>query len=149
MTIEEIKGLPDVSEGLDRTIKDAVNSCNNLEQLINMVKSKRFTETRIKRILLYAILGIDKKQMDISRKVIPYVRVLGFNEKGKKLISVAAKQNPKLNIITSVKKYMDMSANKNLKQMLSRDIFATNVYTLGYEMDSVANLDYTNKIITM
>ena len=149
MTIEEIKDLPDVSEGLEKTIKDAVNSCNNLEQLINIIKSKRFTETRIKRILLYAVLGINKKQMDISRKTIPYVRVLGFNEKGKKLISVAAKQNPKLSIITSVKKFMDASNNKNLKQMLSRDVFATNVYTLGYEMDSVANLDYTNKIITM
>ena len=32
--------------------------------------------------------------------------------------------------------------------MLETDIYATNVYTLGYEKDSVANLDYTKKIIT-
>lgn len=44
---------------------------------------------------------------------------------------------------------MDNVGNKNLKEMLQTDIFATNIYTLGYESDSWANLDYTNKIITM
>ena len=32
--------------------------------------------------------------------------------------------------------------------MLETDIYATNVYTLGYEKDSWSNLDYTNKIVT-
>ena len=149
MSQDEVSNLPDVSEGLDTSIKNAANSCNSLEELINIVKSKRFTQTRIQRILLYALLGIDKKQMDIARKVDAYVRVLGFNENGKKLISEISKLNPKLPIITSVKKYMDTVTNKSLKEMLNRDIFATNVYTLGYEMDSWANLDYTNKIVTL
>ena len=72
-----------------------------------------------------------------------------MNEKGKQLISEITKANPKINIITSVKKYMDDNNNKNLKEMLQKDIFATNVYTLGYEKDSWANLDYTNKIIIL
>lgn len=149
MTVEEIKKLPDVSEGLENSIKNAADSCNSLNELINIVKSKRFTQTRIMRILLYALLEIDKKQMETSRKIIPYTRVLGMNEKGKQLISEITKANPKINIITSVKKYMDDNNNKNLKEMLQKDIFATNVYTLGYEKDSWANLDYTNKIIIL
>lgn len=149
MSQEEISNLPDVSEGLDSSIKNAANSCNTLEELINIVKSKRFTQTRIQRILIYALLGIDKKQMVVAKKIDPYIRVLGFNENGKKLISEISRINPKLSIITSVKKYMDTVVNKNLKEMLNRDIWATNVYTLGYEMDSWANLDYTNKIVTM
>ncbi len=87
--------------------------------------------------------------MEASKKTVPYVRVLGFNENGRKLISEATAKNPKLNIVTSVKKYMDESKNKVLKEMLQTDIYATNIYTLGYEKDSWANLDYTNKIITM
>ena len=149
MTVEEIKKLPDVSEGLENSIKDAADSCNSLSELINIVKSKRFTQTRIMRILLYTLLEIDKKQMETSRKIIPYTRVLGMNEKGKQLISEITKANPKINIVTSVKKYMDDNNNKNLKEMLQKDIFATNVYTLGYEKDSWANLDYTNKIIIL
>ncbi len=149
MTIEQIKNLPDVTEGLEVSIKNAAESCNRLDDLINIIKSKRFTQTRIQRILLYALLGIDKKKMDVARKISPYVRVLGLNNKGKQLLSEIVRNNPKINIITSVKKYMDNVGNKNLKEMLQTDIFATNIYTLGYESDSWANLDYTNKIITM
>lgn len=149
MTIEQIKNLPDVTEGLEVSIKSAVESCNKLDDLINIIKSKRFTQTRIQRILLYALLGIDKKQMEIARKINPYIRVLGLNNKGKELLSEIVKSNPKINIVTSVKRYMDSVNNKNLKEMLQTDIFATNIYTLGYEADSWANLDYTNKIITM
>ena len=111
MTVEEIKKLPDVSEGLENSIKNAADSCNSLNELINIVKSKRFTQTRIMRILLYALLEIDKKQMETSRKIIPYTRVLGMNEKGKQLISEITKANPKINIVTSVKKYMDDNGN--------------------------------------
>ena len=149
MTIDEIADLPDVTEGLEVTIKNGANACNNIKELINSVKSKRFTQTRIQRILLYALLGINKKQMAISRKVEPYIRVLGLNEKGKKLISQASKANSKINVITSVKKFLDSSNNKNLKEMLNKDIFATNIYTLGYQKDSIANLDFTNKLITL
>lgn len=148
MTTLEIAKLPDVNEGLEFAIKNAANSCNNLYDLITMVKSKRYTQTRIQRILVYALLGITKHDMEISKKVIPYARVLGFNSKGKVLLSGIAKENPKLNIVTSVKKFMDESNNRNLKSMLEKDILATNIYTLGYKKESNANLDYTNKLIT-
>lgn len=146
MSLEDISKLPDVSEGLENSIKNAADSCNTIEELINIVKTKRFTQTRIQRILLYSLIGITKKQMDISRKTMPYVRVLGFNNKGKELISEMMRLNPKLNVVTSVKKYIDTVANRNLKEMLETDILATNIYTLGYYSDSYSNLDYTNKI---
>ena len=148
MSIEEIAELPDVSEGLEYAIKNTANSCNSVVEFLNMIKSKRYTNTRLQRILLYALLGITKKDIDLSKKVIPYIRVLGFNDKGKYLISEVAKANPRLEIITSVKKYMDTSNNRNSKYMLEKDIWATNVYTIGYEYDSWNNLDYTHKLIT-
>lgn len=148
MSIYDISQLPDVSEGLEFAIKNAANSCNSLVELLNIIKSKRYTQTRIQRILLYSLLGITKKDIAISKKTQPYVRVLGFNEKGKYLISEVAKANPKLNIITSVKKFTDKNLNRNLKSMLEKDIWTTDVYTIGYEYDSWSNLDYTNKIIT-
>lgn len=149
MSIQEIAELPDVSEGLENAIKNAANSCNSVVEFLNIVKSKRYTNTRLQRILLYALLGITKKDMDLSKKAIPYIRVLGFNTKGKYLMSEIAKANPKLEIITSVKKYMDTSNNKSSKYLLEKDIWATNVYTIGYEYDSWNNLDYTHKLITL
>ena len=105
--------------------------------------------TRIQRILLYSLLGITKKDMAISKKVTSYIRVLGLNNRGKFLISEIAKANPKLEIVTSVKRFMDGNSNKNLKLMLDKDVWATNVYTLGYELDSWNNLDFTKKLITL
>ena len=149
MSIQEIAELPDVSEGLENAIKNTANSCNSVVEFLNIIKSKRYTNTRIQRILLYALLGITKKDMTLSKKSTPYIRILGFNNKGKYLISEIAKANPKLEIITSVKKYMDTSNNKNSKYILEKDIWATNVYTIGYEYDSWNNLDYTHKLITL
>ena len=150
MTKEEIANLPDVTEGLENTIKAAACSCNNLKDLINGIKSKRYTQTRIQRILLYALLGIDKKMMEASKKIIPYVRILGFTGNGRNLISEIVRNNPKINMITSVKKCIEQNNKRNNKYMLeilAKDIFATDVYTLGYEYESKANLDYTNNMI--
>lgn len=149
MTTSEIAELPDVSEGLEFAIKNAANSCNSIIEFLDIIKSKRYTTTRLQRILLYALLGITKKDMAFSKKFQPYVRVLGLNKKGKFLISEIAKANPKLEIITSVKRFTDDNANKNLKTVLDKDIWATNVYTLGYEEDSLNNLDFTKKIVTL
>lgn len=148
MSTYEISQLPDVSEGLEFAIKNAANSCNSIVEFLNIIKSKRYTSTRIQRILLYSLLGITKKDIALSKKTQPYIRVLGFNNRGKYLISEVSKANPKLNIITSVKKFTDKNLNRNLKIMLEKDIWATDVYTIGYEYDSWSNLDFTNKLIT-
>ena len=147
MSIAEIANLKDVSEGLENSIKQAANSCNNLEDLINLVKSKRYTRSRIQRILLYSILNITKKDIQNSYKVKPYVRVLGVSSRGKHLLPYISDPKSKQPVITSVKKFMEENNNRNLKEMLNKDILATNMYTLGYKRDSKANLDYTKKLI--
>jgi predicted nucleotidyltransferase len=147
MTLEQIAELPDVTEGLENSIKSAANFCNNIEDFINIVKTKRYTQTRIQRIMLFALLGITKKDVQASKKVIPYARVLGFNDKGKELLSKIDENNPKMQVITSVKKFVDTNTSKTYKRMLDIDIFATDVYTLGYKYDSMANLDYTRNMV--
>ena len=147
MSLEEIKKLPDVSEGLENLIKKAALSCNTVDDFVNIVCSKRYTKTRIRRILLYALLEISKKDIAISKKVVPYFRVLGFNDKGKNLVSKIKHKNPSAKIVTSVKKFVDSNGNKNLQVLMNKDIWATNVYTLGFESDSWGNLDFSRKIV--
>ena len=148
MSIQEIANLPDVSEGLEFAIKNASDSCNNVLDLVSLIKSKRYTQTRIQRILLYALLDITKQDIENSKKGIPYIRVLGMTENGKNMLSeiVATK---KLNIITSPKKFMENCNNKIAKSLFAKDILATNIYTLGYEYESKSNLDFTTPLITM
>ena len=148
MSLEEIRNLPDVSEGLEITLKTAAENCNNLSVLLDKCKSKRFTLTRIQRILLYALLGITKEDMEISKRILPYVRVLGMNSKGKELLSEICKQKPDLPVITSVKDFEKKNENPQLQRLLDIDKMATDIYALGYGNDvSYSNLDYTKKII--
>lgn len=151
MNIAEIADLPDVSEGLEYCIKKAADNYNNLNELISNIKSKRYTQTRIQRILIYALLGINKKDIEISRKITPYVRVLGFDEKGKKMLSEIVRVNPNIHLITSLNKFMQIKSKKRQDklqiEMLRKDISATDIYTLGYENESKGNLDFTNNMI--
>lgn len=148
MTVAEIANLPDVNEGLENLIKTAANSCNNLNEFMGLVKSKRYAQTRIFRILLYALLGFSKEDMENSKKIEPYIRVLGFNSNGQKILSEICHANKKLPVVTSVKDFTTTCRNRKLLMMLEKDIQATNIYTLGYEYDSYSNLDYTTKLIT-
>lgn len=145
MSLKEIEELPDVTEGLENVIKEVSNKTNNLIDLVNGIKSKRYTKTRIQRILLYALLGITKKDMELSKSVVPYIRVLGATTRGKSLLSQIS---PKVKVITSLKKFE--STNKNLgkiARLLEIDKMATDIYTIGYRNNSEANLDYTKNII--
>ena len=148
MDVSEIACLPDVSEGLEYKIKDAANCCNTLQSLAFAIKSKRYTMTRIYRILLYALLNIFDEDMLNAEKSIPYIRVLGVSQNGKDLLSELS-SNKKLNVITSVKQFLDKSNNKILKSMLEKDIFASDIYTMEFKRSPNANLDFTKKLIVV
>lgn len=145
MTVKEIANLPDVSEGLEYLIKDSVEKTNNIIELINLIKNKRYTQTRIQRILLYGLLGITKKDMEMAKNTVPYIRILGFNNNGKRLLPELKSKN----IITSVKKFEDNCRSTKLKRMLEIDKKATDIYTIVYKNNSKANLDYTNGMIIL
>ena len=149
MSTQDISKLADVKEGLEYKIKDAANSCNNLDTFFDIVKSKRFTHTRLQRILLYSLLNITKEDMLLSKKITPYIHVLGLNSNGRNLLSQISKTNPELRIITSVKKFENTCTDLNLKHILEKDILATNIYTLAYTKNSFANLDYTTHLINI
>ena len=149
MSVEDIANIPDVSEGLEHKIKNASNECNSINDLVNLIKSKRYTETRIQRILLYVMLGITKNTLNVLFDTQPYIRILGMNDKGKESLSNSINNHPELQFITSPKDFMDKCKNKALRQMLSIDILATNLYTLGFDNEPYANLDFTKKLITL
>ena len=144
MSLEQLRNVPEVSEGLENALKNEARETNNLITFVNNVKSKRYSQNRIQRILLYILLDITIKDMEMSKKVIPYIRVLGFNESGRKLLSEI---NWRANTITSVKRFEESNINKKYKTMLDIDKRATDIYTLGYQNNSVCGLDYTKRVI--
>lgn len=144
---QDLFELADVSEGLENLLKKVSNETVEIEKMIELLKSKRYTRTRIQRILIHALLGITKTEVNNYKYNPQYIRVLGFTRNGEKLLSqIYNKSN--LPIVTSVSKFLK-NANDTGRRMIEKDILATNIYTLGYQIPSYreSNLDYTKQIV--
>ena len=137
-----LNDLADVAEGLDNLMVKYAKETNNLEELIQNIKSKRYTQTRIQRILLYVLFEITKEDMKLSKELMPYVRILGMDSKGEKILK-DINQNV---LVTSVKKFYDECSDE-YKRLLDLDIKATNVYSLMSSKNYNADLDYTERLI--
>ena len=83
MTDAEFEALPYGSEGLWRKFMHACRSRATLEEIIAATKSKRYTRTRIDRMILCAYLGISGDMLEAS---VPYSRVLAFNDTGRSVL---------------------------------------------------------------
>lgn len=140
MTKEEISQIADVNEGLENSIKLASTTCKTIDEIIDKVSTKRYTKTRISRILTYILLDITKSEMEQSKNANQYIRVLGINKKCEGILKTI--NNDKL--ITSLKKFEE---NNGENQLLNIDKKATEIYTIKYLKLVQANLDYTSKFI--
>lgn len=86
MSDEEFEALPYGSEGLWRKLMHESRRQNTLEDILSAVKSKRYTRTRLDRMIMCAFLGITAE--DLAAPV-PYLRVLAMNGKGRGLLKNA------------------------------------------------------------
>lgn len=94
MTDAEFESLPYGSEGLWRKFMHASRRCATLEEIIAATKSKRYTRTRIDRMLMCAFLGLTEEDL---RTPAPYARVLAFNDRGRTVLKEARKAFSLLN----------------------------------------------------
>jgi hypothetical protein len=97
---------------------------NNLEELINKIKTKRYTYTRIQRILFKTLFNIQHAYKAYEPR---YVRFLGFNQKGMQLINQIKEASP-LDVITNLRNFEPKDSIA--RDMIALDIKATNIYQL-------------------
>lgn len=84
MTDDDFEALPYGSEGLWRKLMHESRSKATLEEIITGVKSKRYTRSRLDRMIMCAFLGITKEVLEAP---VPYTRVLGFTDRGRAILS--------------------------------------------------------------
>ena len=143
MGAEEFAGLPDVSEGLENRLWKAVQKAETLEELYGFVKTKRYSHARIRRIVLSAFLGI--KASD-SEGTPPYLRILGFNPRGKEILS-AVKNTAVLPVVT---RPADLrSLNERAQNTFRLESESTDLFTLCTPKTGPCGLDFKTGILTM
>lgn len=120
-TAEELKNYVDVTEGIEYLFIKAAKQADNFAHFMQIVKSKRYTWTRIQRMLTHILNGYTKQQQQFCTSP-NYIRILGMTETGQHYLSTQ-KKAAKLPIISRVGKTSD--------SMLALDIRATDLYILA------------------
>lgn len=119
---KSIERLPDAGEGLSNRIYKSLSQTYSLDDLISKIKTKRYTQTRINRVLCQLFMGFDLYDTDLMRKESPdYARILGFNEVGREVLRMIKDRGP-LNMYTKIP--------SSISPMLQLDILSTRMYSL-------------------
>ncbi len=121
----------EVNEGIENKILANLLTSNSLKDFRLSLKSKRYTMTKIKRILNNILLGITKDKMDLVKNIneIPYIRPLAFNDKGREILK-EIKNNSDITIINKVANVH--SDDIIFSTLLNQDIKANDIYNLLY-----------------
>ncbi len=123
-----------VDEGIENRIKNNIYSCNTLEELINILKTKRYTYNRINRMLIHILTNLKKEDSSLD---IDYVRVLGFNSNGKKYLN-RIKKDINIPLVT---KYKDIDS-----PLLDIEKRVTSIYSLIVNDSNLNELEKTKPI---
>lgn len=142
MSCEELKNVPDVDEGLENRIKQIVNKTKSIEDILTNLKTKRYTYSRLRRIILCAFLNIGRDEV---YSPISYIKVLAFNSKGRELLKIM-KDTAKLPIIM---KYSDVVrlSDKTVTNDYEKEIFCSDVYALTSDKIEQCGLEQINNAI--
>ncbi len=78
-------------EGIDNRIRKYINKSNSLTRLKENIKTKRYTNNKINRMFIHILTNFTKEEAS-SNQDITYIRVLGFNNKGKEYLNQIKKE---------------------------------------------------------
>ncbi len=135
LTDKDLSIYHEVNEGIENKIRKEIINSSSYDELINKVKSKRYTYNKIKRILLYILLGITKDDMK-EVKDWNYVRILGFNDKGRKYLN-SVKKNSTLKIISKFERN---------NKLLNLELKSTMIYSLPHNEKKLIEKEYKNNL---
>lgn len=123
-----------VDEGIENRIIKHINKSNTWNELTMNIKTKRYTYNKINRMLLHILLDITKK--DNNKEI--YLRILGFNQKGREHLN-KVKKNVKLPIYTSYK--------ENISNIFDIEFKSTYIYSLIVNDPILIEQEFKNKPI--
>ena len=126
-TAEEIAEITDCTEGLENRIKAFVKDNRTLEELVNKVSTKRYTKTRVQRILTANLIGINSNLVKdcLSEKL--YAKILAVNSESKDIIPLLC-DNSSIPVLT--RKSDATTLKKTALKCFEKDVLANDLYNL-------------------
>lgn len=126
----------EVVEGLENSIRKKIVVSKDFDNAINLISSKRYTISKIRRCLFNILLGVKTEDIRLVKKIrlLPYIRVLGFNEKGIEILK-RVKKSSEADIIMSpakAKKNSKYNSDFIYKKLLDFDLKSSRIYYQKY-----------------
>lgn len=142
---EELGNILSATEGLENRVKKAAAESVDMESLIKAVLSKRYTSTRIRRLLTHILVGLDKESFRyITDRRIGYARILGFNRKGASLLKRIKKEGrSEIPVLTNINR--EIAKDSEEWRLLAYDIAASDVYHLAAYGEIYTRSDFVMK----
>ena len=138
---EEIAEICEVSEGLENRLKDALLKAKDLNELVQGVKSSRYTFARVMRVITQLILGITKELVrNADEADIAYAKVLAFNEKGAQILKTAGEKGS-IPVYSNINKNVPVNAPE--LKTLGVDISSGDTYSI---ICGRAIADYSDRV---
>lgn len=135
-TAEDFSLTDGVSAGLENRIAEAVRECNSFSETAFYVKSKRYTFTRICRLLIASALGITKEDLGAG---VSYIRVLAANGRGRELLR-EMKNSASLPVVSNLSEIPPN--NKKALRDAELDYLAGKFFNLCLSSPSDGNTEY-------
>lgn len=120
---KELKTIYEMEEGLENRLLSAVKEAESFHDFMEKIKTKRYTWTRLQRVLTHVLTNTKKHEMEEAMKEVRYIRLLGANKNGRNYLK-EMKENFSLPLISK------LSAAD--PELLRLDIRAGEIYSFGY-----------------
>lgn len=143
MSAQKLNTFSGADEGLEYRLKRAAEQAINLEELINLLKSKRYTRARICRFLMCVLLGIKKEHIHLANRNVPYIRCLGVRGDKKDLLSLCARSS-KIPFYTS-----GVQLKRAGGELFELEMRATDIYELLLQEPGRGSRDMTEGLIVL
>ncbi len=138
---EELNQVFGGEEGLGNKLKQEFRKVKSYDELVDVLKSKRYTRTRIARYLAHVMLDIKREDILNARN---YIRVLAFDETGSKYLKAVKKSGKcSLPIITNINK--DLGKYPEIEKTLEKDILAADIYNFQRGVDLYSYSEFVKK----
>lgn len=86
LTDQNLENYQTVDEGIENRLLKYIISSKNLDEFMLKIKTKRYTYSKLTRMFTHILVGFTKEEAS-SFKNCEYIRVLGFNFKGKEYLN--------------------------------------------------------------
>lgn len=145
VSLNDLKDTAGVGQGLENRIFQAGHSAASLDQLIAMIKTKRYPEARVRRIILNSLIGVKTEDLRVPPI---FGRILALNDRGAEIVKMAGalpENKFSFPFSTSLREVVK-SDNKRIQRTVALNNLASDIYGIASRNARQGGMDFVTPV---